>query len=130
MKKLKRQIIIRQYDYDKMISRALPSLYHRAEFTPITLTELEQEHLMKVLSDDNPQYRNQRPKGKPRWKDSRDEEYYQYPRNFLWYMQDYLYDKNYVDWFSDYDEDGYMWIQARKNTPRTLLGWGTFEYTY
>ncbi len=129
MKKLHRRIIIRQYDYDKMVDRALSGLYHSATFTPITLSELEQEHLVRVLSNTQSEYLAQVPKRRA-WNHTDDEKYYRYPRNFLWQMQEYLYDKNYVDWFSDYDEAGYLWIQARKNTPRTLLGWGEFEYNY
>lgn len=124
VKKLRRRVIIRQYDYLKLAHQAIPGLYDASSFVPITLKELEHEHLMMVLSE------------KPSTKflvrsdyniDKRD---YEYPRNYLWEMQNSLYNKSYVDWFSEYDEDGYMWIQARKNTPKTLLGWGEFEYYY
>ena len=124
MKHLKRRIIIRQYDYTQMVNRAVPALYDRSSFEPITLKELEQEYIMTILSEKKSQMllTPSRYKG--------DEQYYQYPQSYLWQMQNYLYSKNYVNWFSDYDEDGYMWIQSRKNTPRTLLGWGTFERDY
>ena len=119
-KKLVRTVIVRQYDYNKMAKYAVPWLYSYSEFTPITIKELEQQHIMNILSDDK----------KSNLYIDEYKPYYQYPRNFLWEMRNNLYDKKYVDWFSDYDELGYMWIQARKNTPRTLLGWGTFEYNY
>jgi hypothetical protein len=45
-------------------------------------------------------------------------------------MQNYLYDKNYVDWFSKYDDDGYMYIQSKRNAPESILGWATVEYDY
>lgn len=124
MKTLRRRIIIRQYDYDKMVKNAIPKLYHNANFTPITLKELEQEHLMMVLSEKKSQ------KFLVPSDHRIDDKYYEHPRSYLWQMQNVLYDRNYVDWFSDYDEDGYMWVQAKKNTPRTLLGWGEFEYNY
>ena len=124
MKTLRRRVIIRQYDYNKLIKEVIPRLYHVASFEPITLKELEHEHLMMVLSD----------QGRPMLlapQDHRvDLKYYEYPRSYLYQMQKMLYDKHYVEWFSEYDKDGYMWIQARKNTPRTMLGWGTFEYYY
>jgi len=123
-KQLRRRVIIREYDYNKVVDRALPSLYHKANFVPITLKELEQEHLLMVLSE----HPSQKLPMRRRYKG--DDPCYQYPKNYLWEMQDILYNKSYVDWFSEYDKDGYMWIQARKNTPRTLLGWGTFEYNY
>jgi carotenoid cleavage dioxygenase-like enzyme len=124
MSVLRRRVIIRQYDYLKLAHEAIPGLYDASSFVPITLKELEQEHLMMVLSE--------KPSEKllvPRNYQS-DEKYYEYPQNYLWHMQNRLYDKKYVGWFSEYDEDGYLWIQARKNTPRTLLGWGEFEYYY
>lgn len=129
MKKLRRRIIIRQYDYQKLAHEAIPGLYDSSTFVPITLKELEQEHLMRVLSETQSAYLNSVPKRK-KWVGDDDDTYYKYPRNFLWQMQDYLYDKKYIDWFSEYDEDGYLWIQSKKNAPRTVLGWGEFEYNY
>lgn len=124
MKHLCRRIIIRQHDYTNMVKRAIPTLYHTSSFEPITLKELEQEYILSLLSEKKSQMLlvpNQY-KG--------DEKYYQYPQSYLWQMQNRLYNKSYVDWFSEYDKDGYMWIQSRKNTPKTLLGWATFEYDY
>lgn len=114
-KLLKRRVIIRQYDYLKIQNRAR-QVYDRTDFEPITLKELEHEHLLKVLSGarlPKPMYG----------------EYY-YPRNYLYEMANYLYDKNYVDWFSKYDADGYMYIQSKRNAPESMLGWATFEYDY
>ena len=124
MKQLRRRIIIRQYDYLKLVRNTIPGLYHSSSFNPITLKDLEHEHLMMVLSEKRSRMllvpSNHRV----------DPKYYEHPRSYLWQMQNVLYDKKYADWFSEYDEDGYMWIQARANTPSTLLGWGEFEYYY
>jgi hypothetical protein len=125
MKHLRRRIIIRQYDYTDMVKRAIPTWYHTSSFEPITLKELEQEYLLALLSEKKSQMLLAPSRYCPP-----NEQYYQYPQSYLWQMQNFLYDKNYVKWFSEYDEDGYMWIQARKNTPKTLLGWATFEYDY
>ncbi len=115
MKQLRRRIIIRQYDFHR-IQGGARQLYDSVNFEPITLNEIEQEHLFRVLNGTKlpePAYGE-----------------YHYPRNYLYAMQNYLYDKNYVDWFSKYDEDGYMYIQSRRNAPESMLGWATFEYDY
>lgn len=125
MKKLRRRCIIRQYDYLKFVQVYVPLYYHTSEFVPITIKDLEHERLLHVLKNNSNDIVR---------KSSQNQKVYtgnlEYPRNYLREMQDYLYNKEYVKWFSDYDEDGYMWIQARSNTPRTVLGWGTFEYDY
>lgn len=124
MKTLRRRSIIRQYDYLKFVQLYIPLYYHRSEFTPITLNELEQERLMHVLKNDNSDIVQRSGQRQTYVEDL------EYPRNYLRAMQDYLYNLNYVKWFSDYDDAGYLWIQARATTPRTVLGWGVFEYDY
>lgn len=124
MKKLRRRCIIRQYDYLKFVDVYIPIYYHTAEFTPVTIKELEQERLFQILKNNSTD--NQRPGSMTNAYTGNLE----YPRNYLKAMQDYLYNPEYIKWFSDYDQDGYMWIQARSNTPRTMLGWGVFEYNY
>lgn len=125
MKTLRRRCIIRQYDYLKLTQMYIPLYYHRAEFAPITINDLEQERLLHILKNDNSDIVQRSGKNQPVYVED-----LEYPRNYLRAMQDYLYNSEYVNWFSDYDEDGYMWIQARSNTPRTVLGWGVFEYDY
>ncbi len=114
-KYLRRRVIIREYDFLKIQNRSL-KFYDTAEFEPITLDQLKHEHLLKVLSGaDLP---------KPMYGE------YHYPRNYLYEMRNYLYDEHYVDWFSKYDADGYMYIQSQRNKPESMLGWATFEYHY
>jgi len=115
VKHLRRKIIIRQYDFHRIQSRAR-QVYDTVSFEPITLKEIEHEHLLRVLNGTKlpePMYGE-----------------YHYPRNYLYAMQNYLYDKSYVDWFSNYDDDGYMYIQTKRNAPESMLGWATFEYDY
>lgn len=115
MKHLRRKIIIRQYDFHRIQSRAR-QVYDTVSFESITLKEIEHEHLLRVLNGTKlpePMYGE-----------------YHYPRNYLYAMQNYLYDKSYVDWFSNYDDDGYMYIQTKRNAPESMLGWATFEYDY
>ena len=115
-KYLRRRVIIREYDFLKIYNYSL-KLYDSAEFEPITLKQLEHEHLLKVISGTKlpqPLYHGE----------------YHYPKNYLYEMSNFLYDRKYVDWFSKYDADGYMYIQSRPNRPESMLGWATFEYNY
>jgi hypothetical protein len=118
---LRRKVIIREYDYEKVRDQSfmplrsmglMETMYDRAEFRPITKTQLEYDNLIMLLRDDfeeNPL----RPTA--------------IPALFLFNAKDYLYNQKYIEWKSEYDDDGYIWIQAKKNAPRTRLGWGIFE---
>ena len=117
MKHLRRRVIMRQYDYVKHHGSFVPSYYSASNFVPITLKELEQEYLLKILNGTIDEERIKKIN-------------FEYPKNYLQAMSDYLYKQEYIQWFSEYDEDGYMWIQARANTPRSVLGWATFELDY
>lgn len=115
---LRRKVIIREYDYNKVRGEAIGdigflkwgSLYDRAEFTPLTLEGLEQANVVDILKGKEKKYKA-----------------LQHPNLMLHYLRDHLYNEKYADWNIEYDEDGQLWIQARKNTPRTRLGWGIFE---
>lgn len=115
---LRRRVIIREYDFEKVRAQAIGevgfmrwgALYDRAEFTPLTLEGLEKENVVDLL------------KGKERKFRALDQ-----PNLMLYYLKDYLYNEKYFDWDIKYDENKQLWIQARKNTPRTRLGWGIFE---
>lgn len=115
---LRRKVIIREYDFNKVRDQAFAplgisgALYDRAEFVPLTKNDLEIQNLVHVIKkgqDNNPL----KPTG--------------IPAAFLYNARDYLYSLKYVDYHPEYDEEGYIWVQARKNTPRTRLGWGIFE---
>lgn len=115
---LRRKVIIREYDFNKVRDQAFAplgisgSLYDRAEFVPLTKKDLEIQNLVHVIKkgqDDNPL----KPTG--------------IPAAFLYNAKDYLYSAKYIDYHPEYDKEGYIWVQARKNTPRTRLGWGIFE---
>ncbi len=121
IKVLKRKVIIREYDFERVKTQAfsplsmmgsLETLYDRAEFRPLVREELEKENLVKILK--NPDKKNP---FKPT----------EIPASLLFNIKDYLYNENYTKWHSEYDSEGYIWIQARKNTPRSRLGWAIFE---
>ncbi len=117
---LRRKVIIREYDFNKVRDQAiglvgfaaLDSLYDRAEFVPFTKDSLGQEYLMRLLGD-----KTKKGLARPD----------QHPANWLFDMRDYLYSPKYIQYHPEYDDDGFIYVQARKNTPRTRLGWGVFE---
>lgn len=121
LKTLRRRVIIREYDFDKVRTQAfsplsfaetISTLYDRAEFKPFTRDGLEKEHLLQILK---------KPKHENPFKPT------QIPAIFLYNLRDYLYNEKYINWNAEYDDEGYIWVQARKNTPRSRLGWGIFE---
>ena len=45
----------------------------------------------------------------------------------LFDLKDYLYNERYVHWKVSVDEEGYICVQARNNTPKSRLGFAVFE---
>jgi hypothetical protein len=117
---LRRKVIIREYDFNKVRDQAIGpvgfveigSLYDRAEFIPFTKDSLGQDYLMKLLGD-----KTKKGLARPD----------QHPANWLFDMKDYLYSPKYIQYHPEYGDDGFIYVQARKNTPRTRIGWGLFE---
>lgn len=120
---LRRKVIIREYDFNKVRDQAfaplscmgiLDTLYDRAEFIPLNQDNLEKLKVVEIL------------KGKPstftdiRWENTM-------PSRLVAQFKDYLYNVRYYDWQVTIDEEGYICVQARKNTPKSRLGWGVFE---
>jgi len=122
MRTLKRKVIIREYDYHKIADQALSvglyadnmSLYDRVSFTPLNEDALEKLKLQEILRGKTG------PLTETYWNLER-------PKLLVYQLKDYLYDDRYFDWSVSTDEDGYLCVQSRKNTPKTRLGWGVFE---
>ena len=119
---LKRKVIIREYDYRRVRDQALcgflslgGGLYDRAEFTPLNQEALEKLQLIEILKG-----RNYDPLVEADWSEN-------HPAVLLYRLKDYLYDKKYVNWTVTLDEEGFVCVQARKNTPKTRIGWAVFE---
>lgn len=113
---LKRRVLIREYDFKKVRAQVfqpvgLSTLYDRASFTPVSLDNIEKQQIIDLL------------KGKttPMWSDLSS------PAIALFNVKDHLYDARYYNWHVTFDEDGYLCVQARKNTPLSRIGWGIFE---
>lgn len=115
---------MREYDYRKVYLEALmplscmgikDTLYDRAEFTPLNREALEKLKMLEILKG-----KEHTPLIKSEWNNS-------IPAMLLFDLKDYLYDVRYYEWQVTVDEDGYLCVQARKNTPKTRLGWAVFE---
>ena len=121
---LKRKVIIREYDFNKIKSQALAplstmgiieTLYDRAKFIPLNQEEFEKLKVLDIL------------KGKKHTPILETEYDFDRPTMLLHDLRDYLYNEKYWQWNVSIDEDGYMCVQARRNTPKTRLGWAEFE---
>lgn len=119
---LKRKVIIREYDFNKIKESALNiglyadncALYDRVEFTPLDRDTLEKIQLQEIL------------RGKHSAIAEVEVDLEKLAR-LLYQLKDHLYDEKYCVWNPSVDEDGYICVQARRNTPKTRLGWGVFE---
>lgn len=119
---LKRKVIIREYDFNKVRDQALAvgfyvddhALYDRVSWTPINQDNLEKLKLQEIL------------KGKSGPLTTIDLDL-KMPALLVAQLKDYLYNEKYYHWNVSIDNEGYICIQSRKNTPKTRLGWGVFE---
>jgi hypothetical protein len=117
---LTRKVIIREYDFNRVRDEAFSviagegTLYDRASFIPLNEDNLEKIKLVELL------------KGKktPITEASLN---LQFPAMTLYELKEYLYSDKYYNWNVTLDEDGYICVQSRKNTPKTRIGWGVFE---
>ena len=118
---LRRKVIIREYDFNKVAADATgahfdgQSLYDRVSFLPLNEENLEKLKVVEIL-----QGKEHTVLLKSDWNNN-------VPAMLLYQLRDYLYDKRYYDWRVSIDDQGFICVQARKNTPKTRLGWGVFE---
>ncbi len=120
---LRRKVIIREYDFNKVRDQAfaplaymgiLDSLYDRASFLPLNQDNLEKLKVEEIL------------RGKTAVLNSVDWDL-KMPAVLVAQLKDYLYNSQYYHWKITVDDEGYLCVQARKNTPKSRLGWGIFE---
>lgn len=118
---LKRKVIIREYDFKKVAEQATglfydgTALYDRVSWMPLNAENLEKIKVMDIL------------KGKKNTPILDAELDLKYPGVLVAQLRDYLYNPQYYRWKVTMDEEGYLCVQSRKNTPKTRLGWGVFE---
>jgi hypothetical protein len=121
LRTLKRKVIIREYDFNKVAEDATETrydghaLYDRVSFLPLNQENLEKLKVVELLKG-----KEHTPLVKSDWNDN-------IPAMLLYQLKDYLYDNRYYDWRVTIDGEGYLCVQSRKNTPKTRLGWGIFE---
>ena len=121
LRTLKRKVIIREYDFNKVAEDATEThygghaLYDRVSFLPLNQENLEKLKVVELLKG-----KEHTPLVRSDWNDN-------IPAMLLYQLRDYLYDNRYYDWRVTIDEEGYLCVQSRKNTPKTRLGWGVFE---
>lgn len=104
---LRREVIVREYDFKQRMATSVPLLYDSAEFVPVTEQEIRNLALIDVLRNPN----------KPR-----SEREPQHPWSWLARHKDRCYRDDYYKFIRDIDEQGYIWIQYKKNAPRSRLG--------
>ena len=120
LRTLRRKVIIREYDYKKIEEQALGlhfdgmALYDRVSFLPLSQGNLEQIKMIEILKG------KENPLSAARWN-------FSMPGVLLYDLRDYLYSDKYYNWKASIDEEGYLCVQARKNTPKSRIGWGVFE---
>ena len=120
LRTLRRKVIIREYDYKKIEGQALGlhydgmALYDRVSFLPLSQDSLEQLKMIEILKG------KENPLSESRWN-------FSMPGVLLYDLRDYLYSDKYYNWKASIDEEGYLCVQARKNTPKGRIGWGVFE---
>lgn len=120
---LRRKVIIREYDFNKVRDQAFAplscmgipdTLYDRASFLPLNQDNLEKLKVVEILKGKHSTLKD------IRWENTM-------PSRLVAQFRDYLYNVRYYDWQVTIDEEGYICVQARKNTPKSRLGWGIFE---
>jgi hypothetical protein len=117
---LTRKVIIREYDFARVQDEAFSvvmgegALYDRAEFMPLNKDNLEKLKLVDLL------------KGKKTQLSIATLDLTM-PAMLLYQLKDYLYSEKYYGWNVTIDDDGYLCVQARKNTPKSRIGWGVFQ---
>jgi hypothetical protein len=115
-----RKVIIRETDFEKVKKQAfiplgVDVLYDRAEFIPLNQEALEKLKVVEIL------------KGKKNTPLLEADLDLKKPALLVSQLRDYLYDNRYYIWHVTVDEDGFLCVQARKNTPKSRLGWAVFE---
>lgn len=120
---LRRKVIIREYDFERVRDQAFApldmiglseTLYDRAEFIPLNQENLEKLKVIDILRS-------------KKTKISEVDLDLKRPALLVAQLRDYLYSDKYYQWHVTVDEEGYVCVQARKNTPKTRLGWAIFE---
>ena len=116
-KTLKRTVIIRDVDLEKLLKRAV-KLYDRVDIEPMTYKGLQQENLIAKLK--NPE-------------EDRIPRHRTLPDVYedMLYREQIMYDRKYMNWQFTVDyPDGQIWVQSKIDQPRQQLFRVVFERDY
>ena len=117
MKTLKRTVIIRDADLEKLLKRAI-KLYDRVDIEPMTYRGLQQENLIAKLKAPHD---STIPLIRPLPDVYED----------MLYREQTMYDRKYMNWQFTVDyPDGQIWVQSKINQPRQQLFRVVFERDY
>lgn len=117
LKVLRRRVLIKASDFPKLRRNALSKnfdkggLYDTATFLPVNQHELGKEYTLKALTG----------------KVDVPEKYYTNLHRYLKVLETYLYNKNYLNYKIVLDDNGFVYLQYRKNTEPSILGWAILE---
>lgn len=112
-KTLRREVFIREYDWDKTFKRDAELHYDRVTWEPVTDKWCEKQFTWAMLKDDN----------------FAKNVYgvYEYPHSMVVKLKSKLYDRRYTDWLIGYDNQGYLTVRSRSNVKPSRLGWAIVE---
>jgi hypothetical protein len=117
---LRRRVLIRETDFPTLRRNALrpnhplSPLYDTAVFTPVNTTELANAYLMNLLKGEQPG----------------PEKYYDTLKKYLHVQSHSLYNPNYLEYKIFDDSSGQIYLQYRKDSKPSKLGWGVLEKWY
>ena len=118
MKTLKRSIIIRDSDLDKVLSKSIKQkLYDRVDVTPMTYKSIQQEYIMATLTNPN----------------DRIPKFNSLPNVYedMLYREQCLYDRRYLGWIFTMDyPDGQIYVQSSVKQVKQPMYRVTFERDY
>ena len=119
---IRRRVVMREYDYNKVVAQAtVPSrafgnakLYDRAEFIPLDQTGLEKIQVIEILKGKESPFLD------PTLNLNE-------PAALMFKLKDFMYNEGYCHWSVTKDDDGFVCVQAKKNTPKSRIGLAIFE---
>lgn len=114
---LRRRVLIKASDFPKLRRAALSKnfdkggLYDTAVFIPVNQHELGKEYTLKALHGQV----------------NAPEKHYTQLHRYLEAVKIHLYSMNYLNYKIVLDDNGYVYLQYRKNTEPSALGWAILE---
>ncbi len=112
-KVLKREVFIREYDWEKTLKKDAKCHYDRASWEPVTENWFAKQHTWYSLKGDKI--------------NTGIYSAYEYPHSMMIKLKPKLYNKAYCDWMISYDREGYLTVRSRSNVKPSRMGWALLE---